>query len=112
MLQQGQWQGTPIIPADWVAESTTAFTATGDRGTKSGYGYIWWVTTNDDQFPEWGIKNGAFTASGNGGQRLTVLPHLNTVVVHLMNTYRINGPTLGSTQYDLLLAQIIDAQRE
>ncbi len=110
MLQQGQWQGTPLIPAGWVAESTTAFTATGNNGTRSGYGYMWWVTANDDQFPELGIKNGTFTASGNGGQRLTVLPHLNTVVVHLMNTYRIDGPTIGTSQYDPLLAQIIEAR--
>lgn len=112
MLQQGQRQGTSIIPAEWVAESTTAFTATGDRGTKSGYGYMWWVTTNDDQFPEMGIKNGTYTASGNGGQRLTVLPHLGAVVVHLMNTYRINGPRIGTTQYDPLLKQIIEARIE
>ncbi len=110
MLQQGQWKGTPIIPADWVAESTTAFTVTGFSGTGSGYGYMWWVTTNDDQFPELGIKNGTYTAIGNGGQRLTVLPHLNTVVVHLMNTYRIDGPTIGTSQYDPLLAQIIEAR--
>jgi len=37
-LQDGQWQGRQLVPADWVAQST-ALQAPGG----AGYGYQWWV---------------------------------------------------------------------
>lgn len=37
-LQDGQWQGQQLVPADWVAQST-ALQAPGG----AGYGYQWWV---------------------------------------------------------------------
>ena len=43
-LRRGTWNDRQVIPADWVAESTTSYS---DTGTGGGYGYLWWV----NQFP-------------------------------------------------------------
>ena len=42
-LQDGAWQGRQVVPAEWVAESTVPYSRTGQSGTYSGYGYMWWI---------------------------------------------------------------------
>lgn len=45
-LQQGIWQGRPLLPADWVAESTRRtepWLQPGVARPERGYGYHWWV---------------------------------------------------------------------
>jgi CubicO group peptidase (beta-lactamase class C family) len=61
-LQQGQRDGRQIIPADWVAASTSrqANTAAG----AIGYGYQWWI-------PD-GAEAGEFLARGIYGQYIYV----------------------------------------
>ena len=38
VVQGGQWQGVQVVPADWIAASTSAQAADG-----SAYGYQWWI---------------------------------------------------------------------
>ncbi|MBD3663951.1 serine hydrolase domain-containing protein [Sulfitobacter aestuariivivens] len=61
-LQQGQWQGQQIVPADWVDASTapSAPTAPG----KIGYGYQWWIPQGADP--------GTYMARGIYGQYIYV----------------------------------------
>ncbi len=61
-LQNGNYNGTQIVPQDWVAASTvpSAPTATG----KIGYGYQWWI-------PQ-GAVEGEFMARGIYGQYVYV----------------------------------------
>ena len=65
---------------------------------------------NAKDHPELGIPDGAFTASGNGGQRLTVFPSIHTVIVNLMNT-DVAGPRIGSNDWDAILARVLAARR-
>lgn len=73
----GRWDGTQIIPAAWIKESTTAFSQT-ERG-KLGYGYLWWVLPAQ----EWGP--GAVMASGYGGQMIAVVPSKRLVVAQTVD---------------------------
>ena len=66
---------------------------------------MWWIATRSEH----GIPVGSYTASGTGGQRLTVIPELDTVVVNLMNT-DVDGPRIGSTDWDRLLGAILKAR--
>jgi CubicO group peptidase (beta-lactamase class C family) len=70
---------------------------------------MWWIQTRAREYPELGIPDGTFTASGNGGQRLTVIPSIKTVVVNLMNTDE-PGPRIGSDQWDTILAAVLAAR--
>ncbi|HEY6256516.1 MAG TPA: serine hydrolase, partial [Xanthobacteraceae bacterium] len=73
-LNGGQWRGRQIIPAAWIKESTTTYSPQTDRSDR-GYGYLWWTL----QSAEWGAD--AIMASGDGGQKIAVIPSRRLVVV-------------------------------
>jgi CubicO group peptidase (beta-lactamase class C family) len=73
-LRGGQWDGQPIIPAEWVAASTQAQISAGRQWLADDYGYQWWI---DD--------NGYFMALGYGGQYIIVAPDYQMVVVVTSN---------------------------
>jgi CubicO group peptidase (beta-lactamase class C family) len=111
-LHRGKWAGRQLIPEAWVDASVRSYSSTGNQGslaTKSGYGYMWWIQVNAQAHPELRLPDGSFTASGNGGQRLTVIPQIDTLVVNLMNTDE-PGPRMGSNEWDALLGDVLAAR--
>src|SRR6266540_6804660 len=70
-LQRGRWAGRQIIPEDWLRAATRAHVER--TGGKDRYGYYWWVS---DKLP------GLFEAVGRGGQRITVWPDKELVLVY------------------------------
>ena len=70
-LHQGRWEGRQIIPAEWVRAATQVHSHPG--GENVGYGYGFWV------YPQ---RNPVeYEALGRGGQRITVTPAENRIVV-------------------------------
>jgi CubicO group peptidase (beta-lactamase class C family) len=70
-LNGGRWDGTQVVPADYVAASTRPQS---DPSVGSGgYGYQWWVTNE--------TGHASFRAEGFGGQLIQVIPDLDLVVV-------------------------------
>jgi Tol biopolymer transport system component/CubicO group peptidase (beta-lactamase class C family) len=67
-LNQGKWDGSTIVPADWVVTSTKIHA---NQGDENGYGYLWWI----DPQGEW------YAALGLAGQHIFVYPAENLVVV-------------------------------
>lgn len=80
VLQQGQWQGRQVVPAQWIAESLKAHVETGD-GLQ--YGYQWWSGTVEAL----GGRHRWYAGFGNGGQRLYIVPTLDLVVVSTAGGY-------------------------
>ena len=79
-LDAGKWQGKQLINADWVKRSTTPH-AVIDEQTE--YGYLWWLKSfksGDRSYP-------AFFMTGNGGNKVVVLPSLDMVVVLTATNY-------------------------
>ena len=72
MLQGGVWNGQPVIPADWVAESTTASAPPDTEGTGVEYGYQWWVPED---------SHGDYFAVGIYEQYIYIDPAANMVIV-------------------------------
>ena len=73
---KGAWEGEQIIPADWVAESTT-ISAPAPYGNADGartYGYQWWSLPDQ-------AEHGDYFANGIYGQTIYVNPELETVIV-------------------------------
>lgn len=110
-LRGGVWNGKQIIPATWVQESTTAYSiAEGDVDFGfSGYGYLWWVAVNGNHFPNAELEDGSFSARGAGGHFIVVIPRLNVVIVHRVNT-DIKGNGVSSEQFGELLHLILQAR--
>jgi CubicO group peptidase (beta-lactamase class C family) len=72
-LHHGEWNGTQLVPAEWVETSTSKHIETKglmNAAEDDGYGYLWWI----DSF-------GGYSAHGFGGQYIFVLPQLDMVVV-------------------------------
>jgi CubicO group peptidase (beta-lactamase class C family) len=70
-LNQGSWDGSQLVPAEWVL-ATIQKRAEGDI-LDEDYGYLWWVTTVEG--------HAAYFAAGFGGQFIYVVPDLDLVVV-------------------------------
>lgn len=66
-LNQGQWEGQTIVPAEWVTVSTSNHA---DQGNKKDYGYFWWI----DPGGKW------YAALGLAGQHIFVYPAQKLVV--------------------------------
>jgi CubicO group peptidase (beta-lactamase class C family) len=81
-LEGGSWQGAQVVPREWVEVSSKVHSMTGDTGTYSGYGYMWWIAAEQHG----AISKGAYAASGYGGHTLEILPDLNTIIVFRVNT--------------------------
>ena len=85
MLRQGNWNGRQLVPADWVIESTRAFTPVAElnppegRSGPHGYGYLWWVWDGPHAK---GAFEGAYGAYGAFGQYIIVMPKLDLVIAH------------------------------
>ena len=105
-LHDGRWNGCQVVPGDWVHESTRrqiALTTPVSAYGTHGYGYLWWHTSYCTAV---GTLE-ASLASGNGEQRIFVVPELHMVVTMLAGRY--NDPTARGLPDRLLLEQIVPA---
>jgi CubicO group peptidase (beta-lactamase class C family) len=104
-LRGGAWGERRVVPADWVRESTKAHS---DTGT-CGYGYMWWVAANGRGLPRVNLPDGSFWAWGTRGHYLVVVPALDLVVVHRVDT-DVPGREVTDREFGRLLRLILDAR--
>lgn len=69
-LNNGNWNGKQIVPAEWVKSSTKVDTS---NGSASYYQYQWWLPSQE----------GDFIANGILGQYIYVNPDKNLIIVRL-----------------------------
>ncbi|WP_245747528.1 serine hydrolase domain-containing protein [Anaerobacillus alkalidiazotrophicus] len=107
-LQNGNWKGQQIIPENWVIEST-AIQAHVPGNNVYDYGYMWWVA-EPSQFE--GGK--LISAVGRYGQSIDIIPSLNLVFVHRLDSNQkswLSLPQKVSQEERLqLLKLVIDAK--
>lgn len=101
-MQNGNWNGTRVIPAGWIERSTRPYTEAARDG--AGYGYLWWV--NGFGLP---LKN--FYAKGALAKYLVVIPERGLVVVYLNHAeFPDNGSTMSAAELarfpDITVAQM------
>jgi CubicO group peptidase (beta-lactamase class C family) len=78
-LNNGNWNGKQLVPADWVGDSTQPYSRS---QSGRGYGYLWWTWAPADfSRPDAGLPNGTYFAWGAGGQYAFVIPADDLVVV-------------------------------
>jgi CubicO group peptidase (beta-lactamase class C family) len=83
-LDGGRWHGRQVIPEDWVKVSTAAHVQATDTDT---YGYLWWRR----DFVAGGRTFPAFYMSGNGGNKVVVVPSAKLVAVITSTFYNSRG---------------------
>jgi CubicO group peptidase (beta-lactamase class C family) len=104
-LRGGAWGGRRVAPAAWVRESTKPHSVTGT----CGYGYMWWVAANGRGLPRVNLPDGSFWAWGTRGHYLVVVPALDLVVVHRVDT-DVPGREVTDREFGRLLRLILDAR--
>jgi CubicO group peptidase (beta-lactamase class C family) len=83
-LDGGRWNGRQIVNKAWVRASTRPH-ARIDESTD--YGYLWWLKSfkaGDKNYP-------AFFMTGNGGNKIAVIPQLDMVVVITSTNFNTRG---------------------
>lgn len=84
-LNDGNWNGTQVVPADWVTVSTQ------DNGLIQDapvyYGYMWWGEKCNPDSQD-------FLAMGNYGQYIYISPANNLIIVR-------NGEQYGVEEWDI-----------
>jgi CubicO group peptidase (beta-lactamase class C family) len=92
----GEWNGRQLVPRGWVEQSTakSADTAKRNAAEKFGYGCLWWMN---------GFEG--YSAHGEGGQYIFVIPGLDVVAVY---TGGFDAKTF-TTPYNLMQTYIIPA---
>lgn len=96
-LDGGVWRGRRLVPASWVETSTRPHVQI-DEATR--YGYLWWLK----EFGPANDRAAAFYMSGNGGNKVVVLPALDAAVVITTTNYNARGM---HEQTDRLLDEFI-----
>lgn len=92
VLNQGQWLGKQLLPADWITESLQPRIRTSFDELQ--YGYHWWVGNVN-----WHGKQISWAAAfGNGCQRIYVIPELDMTMVITAGAY-------GNSQASRLIHQ-------
>ncbi|MDW3647143.1 MAG: DUF2306 domain-containing protein [Bacteroidia bacterium] len=89
MLQEGNWEGKQLIPKAWIKKITQTVTPADTVSARyrrdpssplqESYGYMWWLFERMYDNPDF---EGAYTASGFGGQYITVIPKKKIVIAH------------------------------
>jgi CubicO group peptidase (beta-lactamase class C family) len=105
--RNGEWEGEQVIPESWIEESTTSYSDAGDSG---GYGYLWWVADDGQHFSDLDEKvpEGLFTARGYRGHVIAVVPDMDLVLVHRVDTFTSDDRVSYSKVGELLM-HIVDA---
>jgi CubicO group peptidase (beta-lactamase class C family) len=101
VLDNGRWQGRPILPPAWIRESTERI----ERGVAAwasrsfDYGYYWWISS--------AARGDLITASGARGQWIFISPADRLVLVSTAE----NGDGRGIAAVDFLHAYVLAAVR-
>jgi CubicO group peptidase (beta-lactamase class C family) len=115
----GKWRGQQIVPADWVAESTTSYSPAIDLEGRlyCGYGYMWWTEIEGRHLDPAPLPRGTFSARGAGGHYILVVPAWDLVIVHRVDNDRDEdgGPKVERKDFgklvDLIVAAMPEAER-
>jgi CubicO group peptidase (beta-lactamase class C family) len=80
VLQRGRWGERQLVPADWLDASFEPRVPSEDE---LAYGYQWWLWPREPRADgrRW------MAGFGNGGQRLSIWPHLDLVLVVTAGNY-------------------------
>jgi len=83
-LNGGRWNGQQVVSEAWVKASSAPHAKIDDS---TDYGYLWWLKS----FGSDARKFAAYFMSGNGGNKVAVIPELDMAVVITSSNYNTRG---------------------
>jgi len=82
--RKGMWNGKRIVPEEWIEESTTSYSIAHEPSGQ-GYGYMWKIAPEGSGIAQ-SIGYPFFFHTGIGVHVLAVVPNLELVLIHRLNT--------------------------
>jgi len=104
MLDGGRWNGTQVLKESWVESS---FVPRASVNVDDDYGYAWWRTVHEHD----GATFESWSATGNGGQLIIVVPQYDLSVTFNGGNYA-NFPTWIAWRDELMPRFIVGALTE
>jgi CubicO group peptidase (beta-lactamase class C family) len=98
--QQGHWNGRQIVSRDWIRRATKQWSTVGDQA----YGYFWWHQWVNAETAAGPRRVDMIVATGNGGQKIYLVPSLELVVVMTGGNYNVNSPGTAIMAKEILPA--------
>jgi len=81
---KGEWSGKRIVSEQWVNASVRPRLRIDDH---TEYGYLWWITS----FQAGGKAYPSYFMTGNGGNKVVVIPQQDMIVVITSTNYNTRG---------------------
>ena len=97
-VQDGVWEGERILPEGWRTRVTTPSGPQPPTGT-FGYGATFWLMNREE-----GVPADAFSANGNRGQYVVIVPSRNIVIVRRGEDPAGKGFDISAFTRDVLAA--------
>ena len=97
LLQKGEWNGTQLIPAEWVAEMSKKQVESINPGTRIEQAAERGMTVETSDWMQgygyqmWRCRPGCFRADGARGQYIIVVPDKNAVIAITSNVGDLQG---------------------
>ena len=122
MLNEGEWEGQQLISREWIKKTTSTITPhetlverygpADPNGVHMSYGYMWWLV---DNYQGKETYRGAYSATGYGGQFITVLPEPKLVIAHkkkldLLTMAGIRYKGISDKVYYRIIDKILEAK--
>ena len=101
-LHNGSWDGSQVLPEEWVAESTSKKITVDES---QDYGYLFWLKTVRDTSKS--KEYYEYHAAGSGGQYISVIPDLDMVVVITADDRSTSKD--GANTFDIITDYVIPA---
>jgi CubicO group peptidase (beta-lactamase class C family) len=114
-LNQGNWNGTQVVPADFFRESIQT-----SQTINPSYGYMWWLNGKSSHmipggqtvYPGSLVPNAPadmYAAMGANDQRIYVVPSRNMVVIRMGDASNPGDPNFAVSGFDNALWEKIIA---
>jgi len=97
MLDGGKWNGKRIVSQEWVRTMTSPHARISDH---QEYGYLWWLQSFGG--------HAAYFMTGNGGNKVVVVPDLDLAAVITSTNYGTKGM---HEQTDKIMSEIVAASQ-
>lgn len=105
VLDEGRFEGRRVIEASWIKAALAPRVATGEADRYADhYGYFWYAKTQEIA----GEKIPVFFASGNGGNKIYVIPARHMVVSIASSAY---GKGYGQRRSEDILKALLQAEK-
>jgi CubicO group peptidase (beta-lactamase class C family) len=109
-LQRGTWHGEQLVPRAWVYETTAPLSDSAEYIPETYYGHMWWVFPigyGEGRGYEKIGRYAMYAALGAYGQVVMVIPDIQVVYVHRVDSY--SGHNVGLLAWMDLLDRILVA---